>query len=425
MSKEIKDLPFAGKLTGAELVHIIKDGNSRVTTLSAVLELSGGVNAPGPAPSFLTPPAIVTDGSPTVGEIVAIDFGSVQFGTIGTVSWINQATGAVVRPVTTGSMALDAPGTFFVRSFVAGRPDIYADSAPVTVAAAVLGAMSAPVLSFEPGRVAGTNPPMIVVDSTDGSIDKTTDSLVIEIARSLAPAAFVVADTITIPLTDILTVDQEIDTVKLEGLAAGAIRFRARFLRPAAGGNPAAQSPDSNVLSDTLGAIGLPAATTTWNVANKSSLITLSNGDRDANGDASVGAMVNVAGTVARSDRRFAEFNVITFGTVAYDKNFRIGIADASVDCTLTYGDPSGCLWFNVNGNDNPQTNYTLDVIWSPDGATPGSMAVYRNGALVTTVSHTKQSGRLVYGAQRDTKIRLNTGQDAFAFEPAGSVRWN
>lgn len=398
------DIVVLGQNLEAALIGSEEGRDARVA--AAVLNSIVG------APVFTETPSISTDGSPVVGEIVALDFGTIVGDNIG-VRQIIDASDAIVATVSTGSYALAAAGTFRLRVWAASTVGLFSISAPIVVTNPVAGAMSAPTLSFPAGRVAGTNPPEIVAASLDGSIDVSTDTLEVEWDRN-STGTFVAVDVETIPLTIDMATAGEVAVVDLASLVSGPIRFRARFTRPGGLSSPYS----TGYLADTLGEPAMPPASTIWDVSNKSQYITLSGSDLIAVGNASVGSAMPVAATIGRTDRRFYELEVLARGTA---QSFRVGIMPSTTVISAgAFSQPTGAIQHQfasgtIVAGDKIVVDYTPNT----------DIKIYVNSVLTNTITHTITDAKITFTPNADCRVELNTGQAAFDYTPSGSTRWN
>lgn len=129
------------------------DSIVKLNLLLATLRARGIIAAVS-APAFTVSPTITTDGTPSVGEVVTLNFGAISGDTLGTKQIIDTGTGSVVATVTATAYTLATAGTFKLRVNATTTAGLYADSAVITVAAAA--DTTAPTLTSPTGTQTGS-----------------------------------------------------------------------------------------------------------------------------------------------------------------------------------------------------------------------------------------------------------------------------
>lgn len=169
---------------------------------------------------------------------------------------------------------------------------------------------------------------------------------------------------------------------------------------------------------------GTPSYTyTTWNSADKSSTITLSNGDKTASGATLSFSSVRSILSVSGSNKVVAEFTIDTIGTPG--DSLAIGIANSSYTLGTVGGSDadSWVLWDDgYKGNNNVFTNITslsagdiVSVLYDNGAKT---INFYKNGSDLGTAFSgiTGTIYFMYYGHVAANQITANFGQTTFTY---------
>ncbi|WP_260598859.1 hypothetical protein [Sphingomonas endolithica] len=263
------------RITAAGAAPLAYNPNDTIADIIAGFKVRiAAIATPTPAPAFTTQPTIISDGTPQVGEVAALDPGVVENGSIGTRRLFKD--GADFADASAGSIQWATVGAYKLRVYIAGT-SIFADSAVVTVAAApVAGATPAPVLSIPDNFVSGTNPPRVKMEIPGPPFDKTLFKAVVEWDYN-ASGAFAYSAGRSAEIADLMAF-ADAEDYTIAGLvnqpAPGPFRMRSRFVRLA----DSVAGPDSNYFIDTLAApVVAPAA---FDPATKDAAIGLTDTNR-------------------------------------------------------------------------------------------------------------------------------------------------
>lgn len=254
------------------------------------------------------------------------------------------------------------------------------------------------------------------LDAAATDLDLTYDDGSVTIYTGVPPGS-----TFNVPTSStlrLLYVDDNVAAAGNVGAASGAGTATAEGTGIAASVGSAAGSGTA-----TAGVVAL-------NVNDKSTNITLSNGDLTATGTATPAFNYNVRGNTAGVAGRYFEVVFTTLNTGTGGAG--IGLANATQSLSAYPGDPNGIGWFVGGYAEYPGSgalnwgvfavNDALGVLLEASDA-----KFYKNGTLVGTAA-TLPSGSLypvVSLANTGDAGTVNFGAKAFSFLPSGATGWN
>ena len=299
----------APRVVGDKLNRMLRGVFARLEASEAALEdaqaviaellAGGGVTptpTPTPTPSFTVLPAIVTDGTPIVGELATFDFGTISGGVAGGRRLVTSA-GVDVADASSGAFQWTVAGEFKLRVTIVGTA-ITAESAVVTVLAESLGdfdpgSPGETTIAFPADRAAGANPVTLLSQTASSA---PGDGLQIRAGHGASFNAIAWMDWLDAVISPgdednevrSFTVDQE--------LIAGRTWFQGRATRAKDTNNnaiPVRYGPASNIVDDTLEAAGgtpaptptptpTPPASVAFDPATSDSRVTLTHNNRTA-----------------------------------------------------------------------------------------------------------------------------------------------
>jgi hypothetical protein len=381
--------------------------------------------------NFSAPPSIATDGTPSVGEVFAINSGTVtNGGTVGLVRIYRNGVDVGDGSALSGTWAIDAP--YFVRSFIA-ETFVFADSPTITVApAAAEGAIPQGDLAFATTNadgtayVVGTNPPRLSA-GIHGDIDKDDFRQILYYDRA-SSGALQVSDSRKLIVENLFDAadNEEVLFSDFGTLPGGSFRAGTLYQRKSNGEN----GPMSALIATTLDAPAEVPATTIFDSSNKSQYIAQSEGGRQIKGESSLNEAHGAALNASRTDKRVVEFKVTEIQAGGDELTFGI-IPVGTVMPAFFF--PNNRVAVNRNETQLAVGGVvSLRIYPATAGqANTGSFEAFYNGVSFYSVAHSIVEYVPMAGVRRASAILVNAGQDPIAYPAvissgdAGTKRYN